>query len=431
MLWTVLALGAMLGLMLLGLPIAFSMLLVGATGLTWLIGWPSTFALVSQVMLDTGRSYELSVVPLFILMGALIHRCGISDELYSASRAWLGHLRGGLAMATILACGAFSAVSGSSIATAATMSKVAMPPMRKYGYADSLAAGSVAAGGTLGVLIPPSVIMIIYGLITETSIAQLFIAGIIPGLITIAGYLLAIIVVTAINPHLGPAAERDSTVQRWRSLRSVWPILALFAIVIGGIYLGVFTPTESAGIGAAGAFLFAYARGSITLHGFVDVMAEAGRITAMLFVVLIGALVFSALINIAGFPDLLSGFVRGLGLTPLEIIVTIVGIYLIIGMFLETLSMVLLTVPIFFPIVQELGYSPVWFGILVVVVVEISLITPPIGMNIFVLRSVITDIRSRDLYLGLLPFYVMDILRLLLFLLVPSVVLVLPNLMSR
>lgn len=423
------ALALMLILMFIGLPIAFAMMLVGAVGLTVLIGWSPMLALVSQTILDTGRSYDLSVVPLFILMGSFIHRSGISDELYRAARAWFGHLRGGLAMATIMACAVFSTVSGSSIATIATMSKVAMPPMRSYGYSDRLAAGAVAAGGTLGVLIPPGVIMIVYGLITETNISQLFIAAIIPALVTIAGYLLAIVAIVHFKPHLGPAAEKASRAERLHSLKSMGAILALFVIVIGGIYLGVFTPTESAGVGATGAFLFALTRKTLAWRAFVDIMAETGRVSAMLFIVLIGALVFSALINLVGFPQALSDLITGWGWSPMQTLLVIVAILLVLGMFLETLSMVLLTVPIFFPIVQQMGFSPVWFGIIVVVTAEIGMITPPVGLNIFVLRGVIKDVSSREIYIGLLPFYVTEIFRLLLFIFVPAVVLFLPQMM--
>lgn len=426
---TMLALVAMLALMFAGLPIAFAMLLVGFLGIGMITGWPAAVALVAQTVLDTGRSYDLSVVPLFMLMGTLITRAGISDDLYRAAHAWLGHFRGGLAMATIAACGAFSAVSGSSVATAATMAKVAMPPMREYGYSDSLAAASIAAGGTLGILIPPSVIMIIYGLITQTDIGRLFVAGIVPGLLTIAGYIIAIAITTHLYPAAGPAADKLPLAMRLRSLRAIWPILVLFFVVIGGIYFGVFTPTESAGVGAAGAFVFAAVRGRLSPAIVIEVMAEAGRVTAMLFFVLFGALVFSTLVNFAGLPQILNDFVLGLGWPPLGIVAGIIAIYVLIGMVLESLSMIFLTVPIFFPIIQNLGFSPIWFGIVIVVVTEVSLITPPVGMNLFVLRSMIPDVPSVSLYRGLIPFYVMDILRIILFVMVPSVVLFLPNLM--
>lgn len=428
---TLVAFSVLLVLMLLGLPIAFAMLVVGFIGLVGLLGWVPAVAMLAQTTLDTGRAYDLSVVPLFILMGTFITRAGISDDLYTASNAWLGHFRGGLAMATVVACGGFSAVSGSSLATAATMAKVALPSMRRYGYADSLATGSIAAGGTLGILIPPSVIMILYGLITETDIGKLFIAGILPGLLTIAFYVVAIAITTRFYPNLGPRGERLPLGARFRALKGVWPILTLFIVVIGGIYLGVFTPTESAGIGAVGALLFAFAYGRLSFSGFYDVLLDTSRITAMLFVVLIGALVFAAFVNIAGFPQALSALVSGAGLAPLTVIAGIIAVYIVLGMILESISMILLTVPIFFPMVQGLGFDPIWFGIIIVVVTEISLITPPVGMNLFVLRSIVPEVPIWTICRGLLPFYVADIARTIVLVLIPWISLVLPALMRR
>lgn len=426
---TAIAFCVLLALLVVGIPIAFAMMVVGFVGLVQLIGWDPAVALLTQTTLDSGRAYDLSVIPLFVLMGTFITRGRVSDDLYAASNAWLGHYRGGLAMATVVACGGFSAVSGSSLATAATMAKVAIPSMRRYGYADSLAMGSIAAGGTLGILIPPSVIMIIYGLITQTDIGQLFIAGIIPGLITIAGYLLAIAAATRVNPMIGPPGQAVRLGERFRALQGVWPILALFVIVIGGIYIGVFTPTESAGIGAFGAFLFALARKRLTRGVIFEVLAEAGRVTAMLFFVLIGALVFTTLVNVAGFPDALLSLVTGFGLSPLGVIACITVVYVVLGMVLESLSMILLTVPIFFPLIQSLGFDPIWFGVIVVVLTEVSLITPPVGMNLFVLRSIVPDVPISVICRGLIPFYVADVARLILFVLVPGTVLVLPMLM--
>lgn len=428
---TLVAFSILLVLMLLGLPIAFAMLIVGFVGLVGLLGWAPAVAMLAQTTLDTGRAYDLSVVPLFILMGTFITRAGISDDLYTASNAWLGHFRGGLAMATVVACGGFSAVSGSSLATAATMAKVALPSMRRYGYADSLATGAIAAGGTLGILIPPSVIMILYGLITETDIGKLFIAGILPGLLTIAFYVTAIAITTHLRPELGPRGERLPLRARLRALKGVWPILALFITVIGGIYLGVFTPTESAGIGAVGALAFAFSYGRLNLGGLYEVLLETGRITAMLFVVLIGALVFAAFINIAGFPQALSSLVSGAGLAPLTVITGIIAVYIVLGMVLESISMILLTVPIFFPMVQSLGFDPIWFGIILVVVTEVSLITPPVGMNLFVLRSIVPEVPIWTICRGLLPFYVADVARIIVLVLVPWISLVLPALMRR
>jgi tripartite ATP-independent transporter DctM subunit len=411
------------------LPIAFAMGLVGFAGFGLLSSFNASLAMVGRLVIDTGQDYGLSVVPLFILMGLFVNRAGMSAELYRASNAFLGHFRGGLAMATIVACGGFSAICGSSLATAATMAKVAMPPMRRFGYADSLAAASIAAGGTLGILIPPSVILVIYGLLTEQSIGRLFAAGVIPGLLGILFYLGAVSFVVSRNPQAGPAGERSSWRERLRALRGVWAVVLLFIIVMGGIYGGVFTPTEAAGIGAGGAFVIALARRTLSLRALFEVLVDAAQTTAMLFAVLIGALIFSNFVNRAGLPDALLALITGLDVAPLTVICMIVLIYILLGCVFESLSMLLLTVPIFFPLVQSLGLDLIWFGIIVVVVTEISLITPPVGLNVFVLRGVLGDISTGTIFRGVTPFWIADILRLTLLLLVPALSLWLPSLM--
>ncbi|MCT8973489.1 TRAP transporter large permease [Microbaculum marinisediminis] len=420
------SIAALLALMAVGLPIAFAMLIVGFAGLVYVLGWTPAAALVAQTTLDAGQAYELSVVPLFILMGSLVARAGIADDLYVAANVWLGRFRGGLAMATIVACGLFSAMSGSSLATAATMAKVAMPPMKRYGYQDSIAAGSIAAGGTIGILIPPSVVMIVYGLLTETDIGKLFVAGIVPGLITIAGYMAAIWLTAVLKPGIAPRGEATSFLEKLAVTRRVWMFALLLIVVIGGIYLGVFTPTESAGIGAFGAFLLAIVRARLRPAVVLDILRDAAGITTMLFFVLIGALIYTAFLNLAGFSYWLSEAITGLGLTQLELIFILMAGYVVLGMFLESMSLIILTIPIVFPIVQAAGIDPVWFGIFVVVLTEVSLITPPVGMNIFVLRSVLPEVGFRTICAGLIPFYVADIIRILIFLFVPMTVMFLP-----
>lgn len=411
------------------LPIAFAMGLVGFVGFALQTNIRASLSMVGRLVIDTGQDYGLSVVPLFILMGLFVNRAGLSTELYRASYAFLGHFRGGLAMATIVACGGFSAICGSSLATAATMSRVAMPPMRKYGYADGLAAASIAAGGTLGILIPPSVILVIYGLLTEQSIGKLFIAGIVPGLLGILFYMLAIRFAVARSPAAGPAGERSGWRERLVALRGVWAVLFLFLLVIGGIYGGVFTPTEAAGIGAGGAFLIALARRALSLYDLTEVLMDTARTTAMLFSVLIGALIFSNFVNRAGLPDALLALVTGFDVSPLLVMCLILLVYIVLGCVFESLSMLLLTVPIFFPLVQSLGFDLIWFGIIVVVVTEISLITPPVGLNVFVLRGVLGDVSTGTIFRGVTPFWLVDILRLALLVLVPSLSLWLPSLM--
>ena len=438
MLESLIAFAVLLSLIALKLPIAFAMGLVGFFGFGLAIGWNPAFAMIATVTYETGLSYGLSVVPLFILMGNFVARAGLSDDLYQTSHTFLGHRRGGLAMATIVACGGFSAVCGSSLATAATMSKVAMPPMRKYGYADSLATGSIAAGGTLGILIPPSVILVIFGIMTESDIGKLFIAGIVPGILGIILYMAAVKASVMINPEAGPPAERSSWAMRLNSLRNVWGVIVLFVIVIGGIYGGIFTPTEAAGIGASGAFLFALFRGKLNWATLYDILIDSVRTTSMIFMVLIGALIFSNYINIAGLPDELSQWVLDLNLTPVFVVLAIVLVYVILGCVLESLSMILLTVPVFYPLVLALDFGAsvppemvlIWFGIVVVVITEISLITPPIGLNVFVLRGVLQDVSLGTIFKGVTPFWMADILRLLLLIFIPAITLWLPGAMG-
>jgi len=427
--------GAVLALVLLRMPLAFAMGLVGMVGYMHETSFRGALSMVSRLIIDTSQDYGLSVVPLFILMGLFVNKGGIARELYQVSYAFLGHLRGGLAMATILACGGFAAICGSSLATAATMSKVAMPQMRKYGYEDSLSTASIAAGGTLGILIPPSVILVIYGLLTETSIGKLFMAGIIPGLLGILFYIFAVKYTVTRNPNAGPAGERTNWVGRLGALRGVWAVLILFFLVIGGLYGALdvwpihltFSPTEAAGMGAAGAFLIALFRGSLNLKAVLEVLKETAITTASLFSVLIGAWIFSNFINVAGLTEGLRDLISSYNLAPWMVMAIILGIYIVLGMIFESLSMLLLTVPIFFPLVVGLGFDPVWFGVVVVVVTEISLITPPVGLNVFILKNVVGDVSTGTIFKGVTPFWVADIIRLALLVGIPALSLFLPS----
>ena len=438
MLLSLFGLGAVLLLVFLRMPIAVAMGVVGFAGYAELRGFRASISMVGRLIIDTAQDYGLSVVPLFILMGLFVNKGGLSRELYQVSYAFLGHMRGGLAMATIVACAGFSAICGSSLATAATMSKVAMPQMRKYNYDDSLSTASIAAGGTLGILIPPSVILVIYGLLTETSIGKLFIAGVIPGLLGVVLYLAAVRFTILRNPEAGPAGDRTNWADRAKALQGVWAVLLLFFIVIGGLY-GIldfwplkltFSPTEAAGMGAAGAFLIALSRRKLSFAATMQVLIETVQTTAALFTVLIGAWVFSNFVNLAGLPETLRAMVSSAGLAPMTVMLMILGVYVILGCVFESLSMLLLTVPIFFPLVIGLGFDPVWFGIIVVVVTEISLITPPVGLNVFVLKGVVGDVSTATIFRGVTPFWIVDILRLALLVLVPTLVLFLPNSMN-
>ncbi len=428
---------AVLALVLLRMPIAFAMGLVGMVGYMQLTSFRGAVSMVGRLIIDTAQDYGLSVVPLFILMGLFVNKGGLSRELYQVSYAFLGHLRGGLAMATICACAGFSAICGSSLATAATMSKVAMPQMRKYGYDDSLSTASIAAGGTLGILIPPSVILVIYGLLTETSIGKLFLAGVIPGLIGVLFYLGAVRWTVGRKPEAGPAGERTGWGERLIALKGVWAVVLLFFLVIGGLYGALnfyplnltFSPTEAAGMGAMGAFLIALFRGSLNIRETFEVLKETAYTAASLFAVLIGAWVFSNFVNLAGLPEALRDLVTTYSISPTMVMLMILLVYLALGCVFESLSMLLLTVPIFFPLVTGLGYDPVWFGIIVVVVTEISLITPPVGLNVFVLKGVVPDVTTGTIFRGVTPFWVSDLLRLALLVALPGLTLFLPDLL--
>lgn len=426
---------AVLVLSLLRVPIAIAMGVVGVLGYAAETSMTASLSMSARLIVDASQDYGLTVIPLFILMGLFVNKGGMADELYAAAYAFIGHLRGGLAMATILACGGFSAISGSSMATAATMSRVAMPQMRRFGYRDTLSTGAVAAGGTLGILIPPSVILIIYGLMTETSIGKLFLAGIIPGLIGIGLYLLAVAYVVWRDPTAGPEGERSTMATRLKSLKGIWAILLLFVLVIGGLYgmLDIwplnltFAPTEAAGIGATGALAISLLRRQIGLREIWAALTEAATTTASLFMILIGAWIFSNFVNIAGLPTSLQGLIGAWGTSPYLVITIIVAIYLVLGCVFESLSMMLLTVPVFFPVIMGLGFDPVWFGIVVVVVVEISMITPPIGLNVFILKRVVEDVSTGTIFRGVTPFWVVDLVRLAILLGIPAASLWLPS----
>jgi tripartite ATP-independent transporter DctM subunit len=424
---TVIAFLVLFALLFWGVPIGLGMGVVGVVGFALKIGWQPAFATIGQIVVDNVMNYNFSLLPLFLLMSNLIARSRLSEELYTASHAFLGHRRGGLAMATVVACGGFAAVCGSSMATAATMARVAMPSMRRYGYSDGLATASIAAGGTLGILIPPSIIMVIYGFMTDTDVGKLFIAGIIPGIIGILFYLGAISIVTHIDAKAGPACDPLPWARRLGALRGVSGVLALFALIFGGIYGGVFTPSEAAGVGAGGALLFALVRRSMSFAEYVEVFVDTAMTTSMMFIVLFGALLFSNFITVGGLPGLLNEAIGALSVDPILVILFICATYLVLGCLLESLSMVLLTIPIFFPIVHALGFDPIWFGVLVVVVVEISMITPPVGMNVFVLKALLPEIPITTIFRGLVPFIMVDVLRLALFITVPSIILFLPS----
>ena len=414
---------------LLRIPLAFAMGLVGVVGIGLTRGWQPALASTAQVVYETGFAYTLSVIPLFILMGNFVARAGLAHELFQLAYAFIGHVRGGLAHATIAACAGFGAICGSSIATAATMSRVAYPSMKKLGYSDSLSTGVMASGGTLGIMIPPSTIMVIYGIITQTNIGKLFAAGVLPGLLTAALLMLTVSIVTLRDPEHAPPGERTSWPDRWRALRGIWGVLLLVVVVLGGIYGGFFTATEGAGFGAAGAFLFALARGRLTWAILWQVLVESARTTAMLFTLLIAATVFANFVNFTTLPGDLLNWITHQGLSPTMIIVAMMAIYVLLGTVMEELTMVLLTIPLFFPIVLQLGFDPVWFGVLIVMIVQIGLISPPVGMNLFVLNSLLPGVGLSAIFRGCWPFVATMVLVLGLLIAFPQISLWLPSLM--
>jgi C4-dicarboxylate transporter, DctM subunit len=415
---------------LLRMPLAFAMGSVGFVGLGLQRGWAPTMANAAQVVFDTGFAYTLSVVPLFILMGNLVARAGLAQELFHAADAFVGHRRGGLAHATVMACAGFGAICGSSIATAATMSKVAYPSMKKLGYADHLSTGVIAAGGTLGIMIPPSTIMVIYGIVTETHIGKLFAAGVLPGLLCAGLLMLGVAWIIWRDPTAGPAGERAGWPERWAALRGIWGVALLVVVVLGGIYGGFFTATEGAGIGAFGAFVFAALRRTLTLPILRDVLIESARTTAMLFTILIAAQIFSSFVNYTTMPGDMKDWILHQGLSPLMVVAAMMLIYVLLGTIMEELSMVLLTIPVFFPIVVGLGFDPVWFGVLIVLVVQVGLISPPVGMNMFVMNALLKDVPLMAIFRGSAIFCVPLACGLVLVLLFPQLALWLPGFMK-
>ena len=371
--------------------------------------------------------YNFAVIPLFLLMGAFATTSGMSRELFRGANAFLGHLKGGLGIATIAACGGFAAICGSSVATAATFSRVAYPEMRRFGYPQSFATGVIAAGGTLGIMIPPSTVFAVYGLITEQDVGKLFIAGVIPGLLAVAMYMLTITLISVVRPNFLPAGPRSSWKERAEALRDIWATLLLFAFVIGGLYGGLFTATEAAGAGAGGAFLIGLVRGRLSRADILRSLLETTRTTAAVFTILIGALLFGYFLTVTQTPQKLTEFLTGLGIGRYGVLALIMIMYLVLGCLMDALAMIILTVPIVFPVIKELGFDPIWFGVIIVMTVELGLIHPPVGMNIFVIKSVMDDVKISTIFYGVMPFIITDLLRLVILIAFPILALWLPS----
>jgi tripartite ATP-independent transporter DctM subunit len=417
-------------LLLLRVPIGVAMGIVGVGGFGMLSAWTPALNLLSLSPIRTVTDYSLGLVPMFILMGAVASASGMSGELYRAANAFIGHRRGGLAMATIAACGGFSAICGSSVATAATMAKVALPEMKRYGYPDTLATGAVAGGGTLGVLIPPSIVLAIYGVMTEQDIGRLFIAGLVPGLLALAMYLVTVRVYVAVAGSDIPAQPKASWSERLAALRGVWAILLLFVFVIGGIYGGIFTPSEAAGMGAAGAILISAVRRRMGWRRLYQCLLESIQVTAGIFMILIGAILFGYFLTITQTPQKVTSFLLSLELGAYPTLLLILLFMLVLGCVLDAMAMIILMIPILFPVVLALGFDPIWFGVIIVMTVELGLITPPIGMNVFVINTLARDVSLPTIYRGVMPFVATDVVRLGLLIAFPWVVMWLPNTMQ-
>jgi len=413
-----------------GMPIGATMAFLALLGLAYIAGLNPALNSMGSSPYRTAASYDLSVLPLFVLMGAFCFYSGLSRDLFNSAYRWIGHLPGGLAIATIGACAGFAAVCGSSVATVATIGMVALPEMKKYNYDPSLATGCIAVGGGLGILIPPSVVMVIYAILTEQSIGKLFLAGFIPGILQAILYMVTIYILCRRNPRLGHPGESSSYRERFASLKGVWGVLLLFLVVIGGIYFGVLTPTEAAGVGAFGAFLFALGRRKLNWKNFKASLFETTETTAMAFIILIGAIILGYFFALTRLPNTLSDFIAGLPLNRYIIIALIILLYYVLGTIISSMAMVVLTVPIFFPVITALGFDPIWFGIIIVAVVEVGQITPPVGINVFVVQGVAKDVPMYTIFKGIVPFVVADTVFIILITAVPQIALFLPGMMK-
>lgn len=418
---------ALFALMLLRVPVGMAMGLVGVTGFGVIAGFGPALKLIGQTSMRTVTDYTFGVIPMFLLMGAFVSNSGMSRELFRAANTFIGHLKGGLGLATILACGGFAAISGSSVATAATFSTVAYPEMRRLKYPDSFAAGTIAAGGTLGAMFPPSTVLVVYGIITEQDISKLFMAGLIPGIIAVLMYMTTIVILGAVRPNLLPAAAKSSWSERFQAIKDIWAPLALFLFVIGGLYGGLFTPTEAGGVGAGGAFIIGVLRRKLGRRQILMSLLQATRTAAAVFTVLIGALIFGYFLTITGTPQKVTAFMTGLGLNPYGVLLLILLMYIVLGCLMDAMAMIILTVPIVYPVILSLGFDPIWFAVIIVMTVELGLIHPPVGMNVFVIKSVVPELSFSKIFKGVTPFIVTDLVRLALLIAFPILATWLPS----
>jgi C4-dicarboxylate transporter, DctM subunit len=414
-------------LMLLRVPVGMAMGLVGVSGFAYIQGGLPALKLVGQTSMRTVADYSFGVIPMFLLMGAIVSASGMSRELFRAANSVVGHLKGGLGIATIAACAGFAAISGSSVATAATFSTVAYPEMRAHRYPPAFSTGVIAAGGTLGAMFPPSTVLAVYGLITQQDIGKLFIAGILPGLLAVSMYVATITVIAVLSPGYLPAGRPSSWRERIAALREVWAPLVLFLFVIGGLYGGVFTPTEAGGMGAGGALVLSLWRRRLRREQLLQSLLQATRTAAAIFTVLIGALLFGYFLAVTQTPQKVTMLLTGLGLGRYGVLALIMLMYLVLGCLMDALAMIILTVPIIFPVIAALGFDPIWFGVIIVMTVELGLIHPPVGMNVFVIKTVVPEVSFLTIFSGVLPFIVTDMLRLVILIAFPAIATFLPE----
>ncbi len=417
----------LLAIFLLGMPVGFTMAFVGLAGFCYLVSMPAGLSILARDVFATFSSYSLTVIPMFIFMGAIAFASGMSRRLYDAGYVIFGQRRGGLAIATIAACAGFAAMCGSTNATAAAMGRVALPEMKRYNYDDSLATGSVAAAGSLGILIPPSTIFIVYGILTGESIGKLFIAGVLPGLLLATLFVAVVFLLCLRNPSLAPAGAPTSWKEKIAGLTGMMEMLVLFVLVIGGLFLGLFSPTQAGAVGAAGALVIGLARRQLTWQGFLFAITDTLRITCMVMVIVAGAIVFGHFIAIAKIPLILSDWVGGLPLPTMAIMGLIILMYLVGGCFMDALALITLTIPIIFPLVISLGFDPIWFGVIIVIVTEMGVITPPVGVNVYVIKGIAEDVPLETIFKGIMPFLIALVVAVAILLAFPQIATFLPS----
>ncbi|MDR3238356.1 MAG: TRAP transporter large permease [Spirochaetia bacterium] len=410
------------------MPIGFLIAIIGAAGFGVIVTGDAALNLLAKDFFSVFASHDLTVIPLFVLMGQVAFHAGISSRLFDTAYRFIGHLPGGLAMATVGACAAFSAVCGSTNATAATMAAATLPEMKRYNYKPGLATGVVAAGGSLGILIPPSVIFIVYGILTEQSIGKLFMAGVIPGLLLVFLFVITILIWATIDPELGPAGPKATWKERFKSLQGVFETLLIFIVVLGGLFLGFFTPTEAGAIGAFSTILMAVVRGTLTWDGFISSLFETTRTTCMIMIIVAGATVFGHFLAVSRIPYDIASWISAINLPATAIICIIILIYMLGGCFIDSLALIMLTVPIFYPVILHLGFDPIWFGVIIVMVSQIGVLTPPVGVSVYVVSGVARNVPLQVIFKGVIPFIIALVVGMLLVIAFPQIVLFLPNL---